>query len=147
MFTTPHTNTTNFSNNFNGKLILQNFPTVRLASAKYYITAKHLIKLNNNELGIAEVVAIRQFSFSQINNNLSLIDGAMVAEKFKAMIVRMYSNKEQIRDNTQLIHIIYSWVERDITQTTELMNNWHQRTIAETKQNAQIQSQLNFQQC
>jgi len=76
-----------------------------------------------------------------------LIDGAMVAEKFKAMIVRMYSNKEQIRDNTQLIHIIYSWVERDITQTTELMNNWHQRTIAETKQNAQIQSQLNFQQC
>lgn len=147
MFTTPFINTTNFSANFNGKLILQNFPTVRLASTKYYVGAKHLIKLNNNELGVAEVAAIRQFSFSQINNNLSLIDGGLTADKFKSMITKMYANKERITNNTQLINIIYSWVERDSFQLSQLINKWFEKTIAETKQNAQVQSQLNFQQC
>jgi hypothetical protein len=145
MFTTPHTNTTNFSTNHNGKLLLYNFPTVRLHnSTKYYATAKHLIQLNNTPLGIAEIKVVRQFSFNRINDVLTMVDAAMTADKFKGMLHKMYGSKTNINENTQLDHIVYHWVERHIENQTILLNNYWTRIVEEEKQELQAQTQLNF---
>jgi hypothetical protein len=148
MFTTSHSDTINFSANHNGKLLLHNFPTVRLDNTnKYYLGARHLVLLNKVELGIAEVKAVRPFLFGSTNNNLTLVDAAMTTEKFKGMMFKMYSGKVDMNDRTNMLHIVYGWVERHIQNQTTLLNNYWNRIIEEEKQERSTQSQLNFQQC
>lgn len=123
MFTTPYTHTTEFSKNHNGKLIMQYFPTVRLLNNKKYFTgAVHKITFKNLSLGIAEIVAVREFPYKFINDNLSYIDCEMNAEKAKGMFFNMYKNRvENFTAETKFVHVIFNWIERGLAETNNLL--------------------------
>jgi len=142
MFNNTYTYETKFSSNHNGKFFLKCFPTVRIHNKnKYYKTAKHLIKLNDVEIGIAEIIAVRQFSFGHINENLTWIDAAMTQDKYKAMIINMYSNKIEINNTSAFDHVVFRWIEYHIKNFTELANNHFEKLIATELQNQSVNNQ------
>lgn len=135
MLTTSFSHTTSFSSNYNGKLLLDKFSTIRLHNSdRYYINACHLICLNKNKIGVAKIVAIKQIPYSSIDDTISFIDSNCNANYLRGMFSNFYPSIN-FNVNTLFDYIVYAWIEIDTNQYSELMNNRFMRIQADQKQN------------
>lgn len=135
MLTTSFSHTTSFSTNYNGKLLLDKFSTIRLHnSSKYYLNAMHLICLNKSQIGVARIVAIKNVCYGHIDDAMAFIDANCNANYLRGMFSKFY-NESQFNVNTTFDYVVYSWIEIDLKNYAELMNSRFMRIESEQKQN------------
>jgi hypothetical protein len=119
--------TLQFSTNWNGKLFLDNFGTVRLHNpSKYFIGNKLEVQLKGTRIGEVEIVAIRSFYFKNISDTLAYIDCGKPAAYLAGMMKRMYENKVQLTPETKLDHVTLHYYERSLETHAELLKLWWQ---------------------
>ncbi len=118
---------TNFSKNWNNKLLLDNFGTVRLPDDKFFQDAVHEISLNNEVVGLAKIYTIRRFRFADIRDALGWLDSGMPAVKLAAMLKTMYKNKLEggVQSETVFVHVIFHWQSRNKKAFDEMANTWY----------------------
>jgi hypothetical protein len=118
-----------FAVNWNGKLFLDNFGTIRLYPGKYMFGELLEVYLKNSCLGIAEVVAIKTFTFGNIHDNLAFITIGKNADYLKSFIRNLYSKKTTITPTTKFDHIIFQYRSRNIEVFEPLLKDWWQSQI------------------
>lgn len=133
--------TLTFTQNWNGKLFLDNFGTVRLHNEQKYFSGNHLeIILRNHNIGIAEVVAVRTFLFTGITDVLAYLDTGKPAHYLAELMRRMYSNKDGFNDSSKLDHVILHWKERNMRMHASFLEEWWREKQEEHPES--IQSKL-----
>jgi len=109
--------TISFNKNWNGKLMVAFFGTIRLHNPeKYVVGYDHKVLLNKMDLGIATIKTVRTFELKDISNALAFLDAGMDAQKTIGMLMKMYKYKMSggVNIHTKIDHIIYCWKERNI---------------------------------
>lgn len=121
-----------FSENWNGKLFLDCFTTIRLyAYGKYPDFDKYEIEWNNVVLGIVEVACKKHFTFGQINTATALIDTGHETPYLKTLLTKFYG---PLPDETALEMIVFKWVERYPEPTTKLLQTWQKKHFPKSDQ-------------
>lgn len=118
---------TSFNKNWNGKLLMPNFGTIRLHNTeKYYQGADHEIYLNEKHLGTATVYAVKPFKFGFITDSFAWLDASMPAHKLKAMLLTMYKNKVNggVTDETFFVHVVFHWKTRIMSEHQQVINTY-----------------------
>lgn len=113
----------NFTDNWNGKLLMDNFTTIRL----YYYEAypdfdMYEIVLRGEILGTAEIVCKKPFPMKQINTQLSLIDCGHEVPWLKQLLKRFHGD---ITEETNLVLLVFRWRTRNPVPFRDMMNNWY----------------------
>ena len=119
-----------FSDNYNGKLFLDVFGTIRIHNpAKYHTNAMLTIRLHEKELGTARVLAVRTFEYGNIRDVLSYLDTGKPAHYLAELLRRFYAPHGKLEANTQLDHIILQYETRQFeNQSAELKKWWKSKT-------------------
>lgn len=117
--------TLDFSTNWNGKLFLDNFGTVRLFNPGKYIVGKELeLTLKGTSLGIVTIAAERKFYFRSISDVLAYMDVGKPAHYLAELIKRFYEKKMTIDENTALHHVICHYKLRHVQAHESLLKEW-----------------------
>ena len=113
-----------FSHNWNGKLFLDTFGTVRMSNGeKYFVGNEMEAYLKNLYLGIVKVAAVRTFQFRQTRDVLAFLDTGKPAHYMASILNRMYGN---LSPDQPLDHVVLTYVKRDIETQTSLITEWWQ---------------------
>ena len=127
-----------FSQNWNGKLLLDVFGTVRRHNpSKYFVENDLLVDYRGKELGIVKVEAIITFRFDQINDRLSYIDVGKPAHYLAALLSKMYSSKDIVLPSTQFNHVILRYTQRHLQNQELLLKDWWDGKIEQQPQPTQ----------
>ena len=127
-----------FSNNWNAKLFLDCFGTVRLHyPEKYFIGNLLEIELKGLTIGTVEVAAVRKFRFDQISGVLSYLDVGKPAHYLADVIRRMYENKKKITDDLLLDHVVLKYTDRNIDAHATLIKDWWNEKLNQQPQPVQ----------
>lgn len=117
--------TLDFTSNWNGKLFLDNFSTVRLYNEGKYFTGNELeIKLNGVSFGYAKVIASRKFPFGKISDLLAFTDTGKPAHYLAGLIRRFYGKKIEISNETALHHVVLHYTQRNIENQRAAIMEW-----------------------
>lgn len=117
--------TIEFSHNWNGKLFLDNFGTVRLHNPEKYKPGNEMdAKLKNIYLGSVQVVAVRTFEYKYIRDVLSYLDTGKPAHYMAEVIRRMYQQQVVFNANTKLDHVVFHYIKRNLQTQSELLAEW-----------------------
>lgn len=120
-----HIETITFSKNWNGKLLLDCFGTVRLHNPGKYAVGKQLnIEIKNTPLGIATVEAVRTFPYRQITDALSYIDVGQPAHYLSALLSNMYKHRGLLLPSDHFDHVILRYNKRVIENHQMLWRDW-----------------------
>lgn len=124
--------TINFSHNWNGKLFLDFFGTVRLHCAeKYYVGNEMELEFKNHSMGTVRVAAVRKFRFENINDVLSHLDVGKPAAYLSNLMRRFYEKQVTITPDLEFDHIIFQYIKRNIPVQTELIKHWWDEKTAQ----------------
>lgn len=119
------TDTIIFTSNWNGKLLLDVFGTVRLHNpGKYSVGKKMNIMLNKTPMGIVKIEAIRTFQYRQISDALSYIDVGKPAVYLSQLMSNMYGHKGLLMPSSELDHVILVYEERNIEAHQMVWREW-----------------------
>ena len=117
--------TISFTENWNGKLLLDVFGTIREhCPVKYEVGKQFGISLKGKVLGIVEVVAIRHFKHNQIRDAGAFLDIGRNAHYLATFLNKMYGNKGTISPDHQFDHIILKWMHRDMAIQQTVLKSW-----------------------
>lgn len=113
--------TINFKENYNGKLLLDVFGSVRPYDIeKHILSVEYSILLNKVAIGTAKLVAIRTFEFRNIRDVLSYLDIGdqpyVLAGKLKAW----YPDTTFFGDEI-MAHLVFQFTSRDQKLTEALL--------------------------
>ena len=119
------TDTIIFTTNWNGKLFLDCFGTVRLHNpGKYAVGKKMNIMYNKIPMGIAKIEALRVFQYKQISDALSYIDVGKPAVYLSQLLSNMYTKKGLLFPSSELDHVILVYEERNIESHQMVWREW-----------------------
>jgi hypothetical protein len=128
-----------FSHNWNGKLFLENFGTVRLHNPdKYRLDAKLELLLRNQFLGVVEVVAVKRFYYKNISDVLSHLDVGKPAHYLAGIIGRMY--KDKVHPELLLDHVILQYKSRNLEAQSQMLHEWWKEVMAAQPYSQQLQA-------
>lgn len=121
-----HMETLDFTQNWNGKLLLDVFGTVRLHNPiKYRLNALLQCRLHDKDMGIVKVVNVRPFEFGMIRDGIAYLDTGKPAHYLAELLRRFYAPHGQLANDTMLCHVILEYTERHyLNQTAELQKWW-----------------------
>ena len=95
-----------FSYNWNKKLDCQAFTTIRLYQPEKYVVGEtYEILLKDVAIGKGEIVEIRKFMLSELNEFVAYLDTGYPKEKCKEIIRKMYPKVDFERQILSLILI------------------------------------------
>lgn len=105
-----------FNKNWNYKLDCEYFTTIRPRKPEYYNTSEQYgILLNGSLKGVAEIVSIEQFRFSDINNRIAYLDAGMNKDKLRDLMRSFYGNQSFWKeDSTRISLILLKWIEKEM---------------------------------
>lgn len=119
-----------FSTNWNGKLFLDNFGTIRLHNeAKYHIDAIKEVYIRGTYLGIIKIVSVKTILYKNISDGLAYLDTGKNAAYLKSLLTAFYQKKVVINDNLELDHIVCQYTSRHIENFEALLRDWWQSQI------------------
>jgi hypothetical protein len=110
---------TNFSQNWNNKLLSPCFCDVRIDDS-FQIDQQREIRLNNEAIGIAKVVALRSFPFVHLSDHFALLACGKNAAYLTGILNKMYGNPASYR-TTQFV--VFEWE----TPNMDFLNNVYQQ--------------------
>ena len=123
-----------FTTNWNGKLFMDNFSTVRLLNhGKYFVGNEMEIKLRGVSFGYAKVIAVRPFRYKQISDVLSYIDIGKPAHYLGSLIEKFYSKKVDLNRETELHHIVLHYTQRNIENQRAAIQDWWEGIVNKTQ--------------
>lgn len=113
---------TNFSQNFNHKLCNFCFSDLRLEDSFEYGQERE-IRLNDEAIGIAKVVALRTFNFAHLSNELAYHICGHNAAYLIAIFKKMHGNIEPWRN---VSWVVFEWVKPNLDVWANIyLNAWH----------------------
>ncbi|MFC4230559.1 hypothetical protein ACFOW1_01565 [Parasediminibacterium paludis] len=116
--------TTSFSSNPNGKLIANNFSTMRAFNVeKYFAGAEHVINYKGQVLGTAKVYGALEVDINNIPEVFAWLDAGMDLNRYTKVLKTMYPNA------TKLHYVAYHWVAKDIEAHANLINAYWQSVL------------------
>lgn len=119
-----------FTQNWNGKLFLNCFGTVRLYNPEKYFEGNKLeLQLKNHEMGIVEVVAVRKFRYDQISGVLSYLDIGRPPHYLADIIKRFYSSGVKVDKDLLLHHVVLKYTYRNLSVHAMLLEEWWQEQL------------------
>jgi hypothetical protein len=131
--------TITLSANWNGNWFLNNFGIVCLHNPEKYKLGNRLeVMLKNQNIGIIEVVAVKQFHYKNITDVLGYINAGKPAFYLADCLKRKYSGKVNIKSDTLLNHVVCQYKYRNIELQTALLKEWWTDTI-ESQSSVQLQ--------
>lgn len=132
------TQSLSFSQNWNGKLLLDVFGTVRMHNpGKYFIGNDLMLDYRGKELGAVKVEALITFRFDQINDRLSYIDTGKPAHYLAALLSKMYTNKGVVLPSTLFDHVIVRYTQRNLPNQELLLKDWWDSKMEQQPQPSQ----------
>lgn len=114
-----------FTNNPNGKLLLDVFGDIRLANAEKFSAGSLLeIYLRNQLMGIAEVIGYKEFSFQRITDCIAHMNCGKGAAYQAKMLNIYYPEHAPLRPEATMMHVVFRWKKRNLPYQAELMKEW-----------------------
>ncbi len=112
-----------FSENWNGKLLLDHFTTIRLETPEKYIEGKHFeVRLRGELLGVAKLTIVHPFRYEQLNDRTALIDCGKNQQYLQTLLSRFYGPMPPGR---KLYLLFFEWKERKFdTQRKMIRKHW-----------------------
>lgn len=101
---------TNFSQNWNNKLLNNSFGTIRTDDS-YQLHQEREIRLCGKTIGIAKVVAIRTFHFCNLTDNVAYVDAGHDARYMSNVFCKMHGPLEPHR---MICWVIFEWLQPDM---------------------------------
>lgn len=118
----------NFSDNWNGKLLMDNFTTIRLYSYDGYPDFEvYDVVLRGEVLGTAEIVCKKPFQMQSLNTQLSLVDCGHDPAWLKKLLRNFHGD---LTEETYLVLLVFRWRTRNPVAFRDLMNNWYNQHMA-----------------
>lgn len=140
-------NTTNFTQNWNGKLLCDCFSTIRLHPG-FQRGDIHEIFLNKTFLGYAKIVALRTVKFMEITDTLAYSDAGHNDTYMREVFRKMYGHIDAQRD---MFMPTFQWTERHLPAHQEEFMKWwekskekHTTAYRDTDEGKQLQFALNL---
>jgi hypothetical protein len=122
--------TITYKENWNGKLLCDTFPDVRLPFQKY--TTGTILEVQHERigfLGYAKVLSVQPFLFSQITDNMAY----SVIGKPRTYLRKVLSDfYEGMKEDTKLVHIILAFTERNPATLHQLLEKQYNKFLAIT---------------
>lgn len=113
-----------FSTNPNGKLFSDIFGDIRLADYEKFQAGNIIeIKLKKDVIGKVKVIGAKDFSFVRLTDTIAHMNCGREASYQARMLKSFY---EGIGDDSQLMHIVFKWVTRNMELQEALMADWWQ---------------------
>lgn len=115
-----------FTTNFNGKLFSDTFSTVRdYDPEKFSLHAIHEIDYKNKQMGIAEIVAVREFKYKEIRDVLSFIECGRPPHYLASILHRYYApHNQRMMPDKSLLHVVYQYRQRNLEMQSALIREW-----------------------
>lgn len=128
-----------FSTNWNGKLFLDNFGTVRLHNpSKYFVGNQMEVFLNRVDFGAVTVVAVRTFKYGEIRDALSYLDTGKPAHYLGSLIKKFYEKKVDLNRETLLDHAILHYTKRNYPNQALAIKDWWEAKVQASIPNQQM---------
>ncbi len=119
-----------FTSNPNGKLFLPFFMDVRLFDEEKYMAGNVLeVALNNKVLGLAKVMAVKNFRYAHLNDTFSFMNCGKHAAYQAELLRRYYVHELDMKPDTQLMQIVFKYQERNIELFEFLLKEWWQKIV------------------
>lgn len=115
---------TNFASNQNGKLLCDDFITVRQHDGSYQVGQSREIYLRHQPIGIGEVTEIIRFKMRDLPNIFSFPDSGKDVESLKRFLYKCYSN---LHDDSVMDVISIKWTARKMDAQKELFKNFWEK--------------------
>lgn len=132
-----------FTHNWNGKLFLDYFGTVRLHNpSKYFVGNEMEVYLNRVDFGLVTVAAVRTFRYRDIRDVLSYLDTGKPAHYLGALIKRFYEKSTDLNPETPLDHIVLHYLKRNHPNQALALKDWWQGKVQAISGNAQMTMEL-----
>lgn len=113
--------TINFKENYNGKLLLDVFGSVRPYDIeKHILSVEYTILLNKVAIGTAKLVAIRTFEFRNIRDVLSYLDIGDQPYVLAGKLKTWYPDTTFFGDEI-MAHLVFKFTSRDQKLTEALL--------------------------
>lgn len=117
---------TNFVSNRSGKLLANIFITVRMHDGAYHIGQQRQICLNNQALGVADVMEITVFKVRDLPDVIAFADCGGNAEYLKKMLYRFYKGLHQ----ESLVEVVaLKWTDRNISVQEDLFKDFWSKIV------------------
>lgn len=117
--------TISYSQNWNGRIFLDNFSDVRLRDdEKFYIGNTLNIMLKGSSVGEVEIVAMRFFRFKQITDVLAWTICGKPAPYLAEVLKRLYKSETDINPETELVHLVLHYKYRHIQNQSPFLQDW-----------------------
>jgi hypothetical protein len=115
----------NFSQNWNGRLFMDNFGDVRLRDdAKFFLENKMNLYYKGYHLGVVSIAALRIFKFKQITDVLAYQVCGKPAPYLAKILKDLYSKEIEMTPETELIHLVLHYSYRDCKVTAPVLQDW-----------------------
>ena len=110
-----------FKSNWNGKLALEIFPTVRIPGKKYNLEQSYEIFLNDKFIGIAKLIHCTRTTLEKVTEGMALIDTGYSRAKFIGLVNKMYPQYIAEHGNSAIFGMFFfQWISRDNSKLPEL---------------------------
>jgi ABC-type antimicrobial peptide transport system permease subunit len=134
-----------YTTNWNGKLLLDNFGTVRLHNpGKYFIGNQMEVVLKGMPVGIVKVIAVRTFKYKQISDVLGYLDVGKPAHYLAQLMRNFYSKDIALTPETRFDHIVQQYTERYVEAQQSILKDWWETKIAQQPFAHKSQAQLSL---
>lgn len=128
--------TISYSQNWNGRIFLDNFSDVRLPDdEKFFIGNSLKIMFKGCEVGEVEIVAMRVFKFKQISDVLAWTIVGKPAAYLAEVLKRLYKSESEITPETDLIHLVLHYKYRNINNQSPFLQDWWREKTDQFKYN------------
>lgn len=130
---------TNFSNNTTGKLLSDEFLTVRLHDDKYHAGQLREIYLRDQLEGSGKVMSVMQFRLADIPDIIAFMDCGKNSPYLRTLLSRYYRN---VTDQTVFDVVVMVWVERIPNKQRDLFTAYWNKLVEQAPHSNEMQ--LNF---
>lgn len=111
-----------FTRNDNSKLFLEYFSRIFfLDEEKFKQGEQFEIMFKGQCMGVAEVVAVRNFQFKHLSDVLAFIDMGKPVQYLAAAIKQQ---EPQTQPDTELMHVVFRYIARNLELQGTLLMNW-----------------------
>ena len=133
-------NTIEFSENHNGKLLLDLFTSIRLHTEKYQVGNVYEVMLRGDLLGKAKLVELTPFQFKNLNERTSLIDTGKSLPYLKTLLSSFYH--QRLISDGKLCMLFFRWSERRHQAQTLMFKKYWDHCCEQMPQ--ALQQQMTF---
>lgn len=120
-----------YSDNWNGKLLCNFFPDIRLPFPGKY-TPGNILQSNHDRiglLGLQKVISVYPILFKNINDHMAYTVCGNNAGYLKKMLSQFYEN---INQDTQLLHIVFMFTMREADTLPKLLEKHYDKLLSIT---------------